>query len=101
MLAGPVYFFDEYRLLALSIVTYLFVKTCFLCAMGLRAAKRSMAVLDRVEAKQTLQIKSPRTIYACIVIPTYNESIELLAITLSKLAEHARAKQRYLVYLAL
>ena len=39
--------------------------------------------------------------FHAFIIPNYNESIELLQETISQLAKHKEAKNRYLVYLGM
>jgi len=82
MILGLTYDFESYRILVLSTVGYLFVKMIFLNAGGIYAAYHTMKILDKVEKKVTYNIPDRKPVYPCIVIPTYNESVELLSETL-------------------
>lgn len=73
----------------------------YLGLMNTLAMIQAWKIIKKVELKEEYHMPSNKIIYHAIVIPIYQESIELVRETLDFLSQHSRAKKQYLIFLAL
>lgn len=108
MLFGPLFFDVLYQRICIFFLVYLDFKVMILFSIITIALVKNHLALKRVQKKSMPGEESNRDyldtteeINYGFILPNYKEDVEMLAETLDVLAAHTRAKERYLIFMAM
>jgi hypothetical protein len=97
----PIFYGEIFEQVFIFLSGAYILKLIYYIFMMARASIHARKILSKVKSGSMFFLPAEKNIYHSVVIPIYDEGIELLTVTLSKLAEHSRAKKQYLIFLAL